>query len=207
MRRSSLAWTIATAHAAANCAKMAGCRNLIGGDQTRPILEGAQSFTEVDGSCRFGHVAKKHDCKPGPSCGHTLFDCTCISERAAEENSTGARNSRFLFGGTSGLVAVAILLCAWLWRRGRYKQPSKVAPTIGLPMTLGHSQSPFTGICIEQGPVIAEDHGTKKGAANCDCLTILLLVFLPGSLLIAGAAIFASGVGIHVGEYYNGCRV
>lgn len=196
---------VATAHAAANCAKMAGCRNLIGGDQTRPILAGAQSFTEVDGSCRFGHVAKNHDCKPGLSCGYTLFDCTCISERAAEENSTGARNSRFLFGGTSALVAVAILLCAWLWRRGRYKQPSKVAPNIGLPMTLGHSQGPFTGICIEQP--VAEDHGTKQAAANCDCLTILLLVFLPGSLLIAGAAIFASGVGIHVGEYYNGCRV
>ena len=32
-----------------------------------------------------------------------------------------------------------------------------------------------------------------------DCLTILLLVFLPGTLLIAGGAIFASGVGIHIG--------
>ena len=25
---------------------------------------------------------QKHDCKPGPSCGYTLFDCTCISPRA-----------------------------------------------------------------------------------------------------------------------------
>eukprot|EP00434_Breviolum_minutum_P021304 symbB.v1.2.018796.t1/scaffold1515.1/size114345/4 len=200
-----LASILSSVDAASHCAKSAGCRNLLGGDQTRPILTGLQSFTSRDGTCEYGHVAQGgFDCKPGPSCGETLFDCTCISQKVAFENSIGARNSRFLFGGASALVAVSILLCAWLWKRG--SQPSKVLPS-SMPVILGQpQQGPFTGVCVE-GPIIAEDPAKIQQRRSCDCLTILLLIFLPGSLFIAGAAIFASGIGIHVGEYYNGCRI
>ena len=35
---------------------------LEGGDQTRPILTGLQSFTSSDGTCEYGHVAQAGSC-------------------------------------------------------------------------------------------------------------------------------------------------
>ncbi|CAK9002890.1 ULP_PROTEASE domain-containing protein [Durusdinium trenchii] len=194
------------AEAAANCAKMAGCRNLAGGDQTRPVLDGEQYFTQPDGACSFGHVAENGlQCKPGPSCGYTLFNCICISEEAARDNSTGARNSRFLFGGGASVLAMTFVFCAWIWRRRPHR---KIVPSIGLgwPQSIGQPQSRFTGVCVEQGPVIAEEVPNAK-IAKWDCLSIAFIVFLPGTLVVAGIAIFISGLSIHVGEYYNGCRI
>eukprot|EP00439_Symbiodinium_sp_Y106_P064516 s486_g10.t1 len=38
------------------------------------------------------------ECKTGPSCGYTWYECICISREAAAENAAGAKTARIAFG-------------------------------------------------------------------------------------------------------------
>ncbi|CAJ1407617.1 unnamed protein product [Effrenium voratum] len=189
--------------AAGNCAKLAGCINMEGGDQVRPILTGEQSFTEADGSCTFGHVAQDAECKPGPGCGYTLFECLCISREIAEMNSLGARQARLLCGAAAAVVSCGVWLCVFLARRP-CQHRARIMPGGIFPETIGSSDR-FTPVCVEQAPVIAEE--MAKQPKKWDMLTWTLVGALPAICMAVGVAVIISGLSIQVGEYYNGCRI
>lgn len=199
-------------HGASNCAKMAGCWNLQGGDQLRPILEGEQQFLDDNRACAFGHVAKGLECKTGPSCGYTWYECICISREAAAENAAGAKTARIAFGAAAAGIAFSIWICVGVVKMTRGADSAKIVPSGFGPRarSLGAaSQNRFSAICVEQGqgPVVVDDAVAKQPAKSWDCLTVLVLGVLPAVLIIAGIAIMVAGMTINEKGYFNGCRI
>ncbi|CAE7676449.1 unnamed protein product [Symbiodinium microadriaticum] len=200
------------AHGASNCAKMAGCWNLQGGDQLRPILDGEQQFLDDNRACAFGHVAKGLECKTGPSCGYTWYECICISREAAAENAAGAKTARIAFGAAAAGIAFSIWICVGVVKMTRGADSAKIVPSGFGPgaRSLGAaSQNRFSAICVEQGqgPVVVDDVVAKQPAKSWDCLTVLVLGVLPAVLIIAGIAIMVAGMTINEKGYFNGCRI
>mmetsp|Transcript_41209 Transcript_41209/g.76638 ORF Transcript_41209/g.76638 Transcript_41209/m.76638 type:complete len:207 (-) Transcript_41209:80-700(-) len=195
---------LAGVEAASNCAKQAGCFNLQGGDQLRPILEGTQNWLANDGTCMFGHVAKGMECKTGAACGYTYYECECISREAAAQNAAGAKTARIAFGGAAAGIAACIWICVAITKMSR-RDSAKIAPW-SAPRSIGATR--FNAICVEgQGPVVVDEVAQKSQTKRWDCLTVMLLGLLPGVLIIAGIAIMAQGVSINEKEYFNGCKI
>ncbi|OLQ09966.1 hypothetical protein AK812_SmicGene6415 [Symbiodinium microadriaticum] len=204
------------AHGASNCAKMAGCWNLQGGDQLRPILDGEQQFLDDNRACAFGHVAKGLECKTGPSCGYTWYECICISEGPSMKSLIQVQRAipcdRIAFGAAAAGIAFSIWICVGVVKMTRGADSAKIVPSGFGPgaRSLGAaSQNRFSAICVEQGqgPVVVDDVVAKQPAKSWDCLTVLVLGVLPAVLIIAGIAIMVAGMTINEKGYFNGCRI
>lgn len=119
--------------AASLCAKKGACKNVVGGNQNRPILSGHQSHLGANGTCKWGHKATEGTCRPGWDCGYTWYDCECVDENSAKGGHDNEAALK-LWGGVAccgvGLFLLAALGVAEMNKRevAARTSMSKVAP-------------------------------------------------------------------------------
>eukprot|EP00928_Gymnodinium_smaydae_P070340 TRINITY_DN54192_c0_g1_i1.p1 TRINITY_DN54192_c0_g1~~TRINITY_DN54192_c0_g1_i1.p1 ORF type:complete len:235 (-),score=23.82 TRINITY_DN54192_c0_g1_i1:105-809(-) len=194
--------------AASDCARLAGCGNLVNGSQERPVLSGTQRFVNDDGTCQHGHAAVGTTCKAGGKCGMSLFECTCISKERAE---TDLRTNGIAYMVLGGIMILMGFGCfALRWFKSLCKTKNKVAPVVfnGVITAPGMAGPTCVGKPVADGVIGRHPRDAPDRDCNLSCLlTSGITIILPMVAVIVGGIAVVKGLELRDGAYFNECTM
>lgn len=204
----SLACLFCICGAFSNCGRKGGCENLVGGDQSRPILSGDQNHIDDSGRCKYGHAAVQGECQSGLECGYTLFVCACVDQETAQaEHSEKAL--WFLLGGIGccivglGLGVGCFVVEQQKQNRDANKRFTSVVPQNGLEASeAAHDSSdPYrTSSAKSRQHCKSED----KPAMQIDGCGLFVLGIL-ALIVVLGIVLIFISVSVDQDQYFNQC--